>query len=107
MSAVIISISEGARLKAEGMEAVRKEWNGLAVSFVERCIPIGWEGLWEEIYDRMKKAKGFYPPQKPQERSAACNSCKHRGLLVGTGEWRHSTLNPKNHDHPYQVLRRV
>jgi hypothetical protein len=100
-------MSDGEDRRDDGIERVqREEWQRRAREFVLKRVPVGWEGLFEDIRLRITRAQGYYPPHDPNAWGALAMYCIRQGWLKQTGVW-DSAKSAPNHAHHYQILRKV
>lgn len=91
----------------DGIELVkREEWQRRAREFILKRIPLGWEGLFEEIRQQITQARGYYPPHHHNAWGALAMHCIRQGWLEQTGVY-DTTKSARTHAHRCQILRKI
>ena len=102
----LFDYAAGVAMRDRGIEQVEAndfDWMAAAQALIAR-IPIGWEGLGEDIRARVIAQIG--EPHHSNCWGALIMGATRRGMLVKTGTWQNAK-SKRSHASMYPVLRRV
>lgn len=105
MSENLFDYAESVNRREAGLAQVEQQpWQMIALNVI-RSIPIGWQGIGEDIRELVMK-RGVGLPHHPNCWGALLAQAQRMRLLVRTGGMRNAR-GKKSHASTYPILRRI